>query len=63
MFRTKKRLVPGKALRKGQPDVLHYGPPKVKQILDLEGRLVFEGTEREWVEWNKDRPVYSEVDL
>jgi len=63
MFSTKKRLVPDKARRRRQPDTLHWGPPKVKRVLDLGGRTVFEGTEREWVEWNKDRPVYIEEDL
>jgi hypothetical protein len=63
MFSTKKRLIPDKARRRRQPDVLHWGPPKVKPVFDLKGRLVFEGTEREWSVWSKNRPTYSEVDL
>ena len=63
MFRTKKRLVLDKTKRRRQPDALHWGPPKVKRVLGLMGQLVFEGTEREWVEWNKDRPVYIDADL
>lgn len=62
MFGRRRIRIPKKAMRHPRfvdPRMLH----KVIPITDLDGNLLFEGTEAEWRQWVAERRQQGEFDL